>query len=402
MKLWEWHIALLSIPIDRFGPQSRPVRTLLRFANAVGRSLILPIVWLDEWQSASTLAPSTLASVTSPDLGDGSTTVSSIDLPPIHLYRFGGAIVASASSAFALRDSVVIERVPGINGARCVLEGGEITLQRGRAAAVDARSPERVERGFFLAGYGYWNYYHWLIELLPKLAYWRMLDAEFRSWPLLIGESVPRLPSFLDALELFAPGAPTYVLEDHRRYAVDDLLHISAPNIVPFNLRGHARHLMTDVRLNPATVADWRQRVGLQQPRQLGERRLFLARKGPRRLYNQDAAIAELRDLGFEPVFLEEMSLREQADVVSDAEMIVGPSGAAWTNLLFATPGAKGLCWVNERVRTFAGFSTLAHAVGVKLRYSVYTPDGPGDHYSANYTMDVSDLRRRVAALLTA
>jgi capsular polysaccharide biosynthesis protein len=401
MKLWKWYITLLSIPIDGFGAQSRPGRALLRFANAVGRSLILPIVWLDEWQYASTLAPSTLASVTSPDFGDGS-TVSSIDLPPIHLYRFGGAIVASASSAFALRDSVVIERVPGMNSARCVFDGGEITLQRGRAAAVDARSPEPLERGFFLGGYGYWNYYHWLIELLPKLAYWGMLDAEFRSWPLLIGESVPRLPSFLDALELFAPGAPTYVLEDHRRYEVGDLLHISGPNIVAVNLRPHARPLMTDVHLNPATVADWRQRMGLQEPRQLGDRRLFLARKSPRRLYNQDAAISELRHLGFEPVFLEDMSLREQADVVSDAAVIVGPSGAAWTNLLFATPGAKGLCWVDERVRTFAGFSTLAHAVGVQLHYSVYTPDGPDHYYSANYTVDVSDLRRRVEELLTA
>ena len=38
---------------------------------------------------------------------------------------------------------------------------------------------------------------------------------------------------------------------------------------------------------------------------------------------------------GFEPVYLERMSLGEQIAAINSAELIAGPTGAAWTNLIF-------------------------------------------------------------------
>jgi hypothetical protein len=76
--------------------------------------------------------------------------------------------------------------------------------------------------------------------------------------------------------------------------------------------------------------------------------------------------------------------------------MIAGPTGAAWTNLIFVEPGTRCLCWMAEEQRGFAAYSNLARAVGAELRYVTYVT-GVSDSdrlYFLNYRLDPADVER--------
>ena len=48
-----------------------------------------------------------------------------------------------------------------------------------------------------------------------------------------------------------------------------------------------------------------------------------------------------LQEIGIQVVFLEQMSLTEQIETVSNAEAVVGPHGAGLANIAFLEPGSK-------------------------------------------------------------
>ena len=75
-------------------------------------------------------------------------------------------------------------------------------------------------------------------------------------------------------------------------------------------------------------------------------RRLYVTRgtqPNSRRVVREDELWALLEERGFEKVEPGGLSPQEQIDVFSTAEMIVGPHGAALTNLLFAPAGVTVL-----------------------------------------------------------
>jgi capsular polysaccharide biosynthesis protein len=260
-----------------------------------------------------------------------------------------------------------------------------------------------VERGFFLAGYGYFNYYHWMIEILPKLHYWGTVSHELREYPLLVGEAVYRQQTFVDALQCWVKDPEVIILKDDLSYRVGDLLHINAPNTGPFNLLEGEEVRVEDCLLRPEAVGAWRDRMGPRGPKVDGRGlRLFLARDGSRRAYNQDEVLEVFLCEGFQPVYLEKLSLNEQMRRMAAAEFVVGPTGAAWTNLVFCSAGTRALCWMAEQSSGFSFYSNIARIVGVDLRYVTYSTNArsTGELYMADYHVDTVAMRRALHALL--
>ena len=121
-------------------------------------------------------------------------------------------------------------------------------------------------------------------------------------------------------------------------------------------------------------------------------KRVFLARKNFIRKYNQDEIIKSLSQFDFSFIYMEDLEFHEQVYIMSRAELIVGPTGAAWTNILFATSGAKALCWMASEAGDLSCFSNIASALDVKLYYINYCA-GESDTrsiYYAPYKIDVN------------
>ncbi|MGL6283693.1 MAG: glycosyltransferase family 61 protein, partial [Microcoleaceae cyanobacterium] len=71
--------------------------------------------------------------------------------------------------------------------------------------------------------------------------------------------------------------------------------------------------------------------------------RIYISRSqaSRRRILNETEILEDLNNLGFVSVFLESMSVEEQAICMAGARVIIAPHGAGLTNLVFCRPGTK-------------------------------------------------------------
>jgi capsular polysaccharide biosynthesis protein len=71
--------------------------------------------------------------------------------------------------------------------------------------------------------------------------------------------------------------------------------------------------------------------------------RLYIARRGTRRVANAAQIESFLTKRGFTIHTLDDSSIDQQIDLFSEAEWVVAPHGAELGNLLFCAPGTKVL-----------------------------------------------------------
>ena len=367
-----------------------------------GKLARVPFEWLDTTRHGSRheLLPPGRGLSVGPYV-DGQQRIEQVTLPALTLFEFRDAKVGATSSAVLLRGGLILERIPSADSTRGLFAAGFV-LGHGRRTAVVRQLPtESLEAGFFLGGNGSFNYYHWLIELLPKLEH--LVDREL---PLLVSEDVLRIASFQTALSLVAGQRQVIPLRKGRLYRVARLLHINSPILCPFNLKPGYAVEVADFVTRPSALAFLRRRLmtGLDVPEGAERTRLFMGRKSHRRSYNQDQIFAVFVRHGFRMVFMEELSLIEQRQAVANAEMIAGPTGAAWTNLIFARPATRCLCWMAEPMAGFAGFSNLAHHLGVTLQYVTYTSTGQttDELYQMDYWLDPATVEHAMQRILAA
>jgi hypothetical protein len=98
-------------------------------------------------------------------------------------------------------------------------------------------------------------------------------------------------------------------------------------------------------------------------------RKIFIGRGGAthRALIHEGKIEAMLNERGFESVECEKLSVQEQADIFSSANVVVGAHGAALTNLVFCRPGTRVVelfspAYVNPCYRDLCVAAELRHA----------------------------------------
>jgi capsular polysaccharide biosynthesis protein len=381
---------------------------LLKIEHGVSESTYrLRAEWLDKNRRAfrQTLAPESVGHSYGP-LINGSRRTEEVRLPAVKLYEFENAVVGVSSSSFIVDNTLIMERAEGVALRRCSYAAGHIALHGRRSAFLLERPIQRLDAGIFLGGNGSSNYYHWMIEILPKMQFLPELDARYPGLPLLVSEDVARTGTFRESLEIIANDRPIVVLDQSRLYDVARLVHINAPNVCPFNLRPGEELRTSDFFFRDASIAFLRDRLRASAASMAGNppKRVFFGRKGERRRYNEEEIYAAFAREGFVRVFMDELNLRSQIDLMTGAEMIAGPTGASWTNLIFCREGTLCLCWMADESREFSAYSNLAKIVGVDLRYVTYPTGAKSTQelYSMDYRVDAKAIEKELAALVTA
>ena len=168
------------------------------------------------------------------------------------------------------------------------------------------------------------NYYHWLLDLLPRAA----LIQSFASGGfdrLLINGSRQRYE--LDSLT--ALGIPSekifYVTERDRfeiAHALIPSMDHAAKTVAPWKIEA-LRKLRDSIPVRPALA-----------------RRIYISRRraAVRRIINEAAVVDVLRRANFSFIELDDMAWADQVAIVSAAETIVAPHGAALANIAFCRP----------------------------------------------------------------
>jgi hypothetical protein len=200
------------------------------------------------------------------------------------------------------------------------------------------------------------NYYHWLIDLLPRLCLIRSVQG-FESFDHLL---VNGSRAHYEESSLRALGVPlekiSYV--DNR-----DRFHIAKATIPSMD---HYSNVIAPWKVQTLrTVRD-----SLPRPAGARARRLYISRKSAavRRVINEAELANILREAGFAIVELEFLSWSEQIALFSDAEVVVAPHGAALANIVFCQPSAL-LAEISTRTGSRDYYLRLAASSGVRYSF---------------------------------
>lgn len=371
---------------------------------------ILPLSWMDQ---AATYDQGLLKKgesivSTGPYYVNQGATQKEINAPDIFYRAFKNARVSAISSSIILNDQTcLIEQFIDIDQGDFDLSGGQLVMHGKKTALVKLGTAKHIDKGIFLGGNGSYNYYHWLIEIVPKLELLDRLPERTRKFPLLVNEAAEKIHTFREILEKFAPNRDIIYLSSTASYLVDELVNIDTPNNIPFNLQEGERFDSSQSIIRQWTI-DYLRRIALQ-PSTLTHadtsypKKIFLSRKKGIRNYNQQEVENCLTKHGFLSIFMEELTFDQQVATINNADWIAGPTGAAWTNLVFCRAGTKCLCWMAEEYGDFSAFSNIAAAVNADLQYITYRTGADSTHklHKMNYVMDVDQIEDVLSQQLT-
>ncbi|NBB10633.1 glycosyltransferase family 61 protein [Pseudomonas sp. SLFW] len=358
--------------------------------------------WLDETDEfkVHVLRPAISGEVQGPRFIGQHIQPTPVTYPEIALHRMRQGQVGSVSRSVILPDGrVVIERVTTVKARNADYSVAHI-VHHGKRLVLVARAdvPVHIEKGILINCGSETNYYHWVMETLSQLQFVATLPEQFADYPILISRRSQTIPSIRALIDSFGIDRPFVYLDTLPVYTVDDLLFINAPNNMIPNFKNSGGNLTDSNFARPESVYFLRRHGrSLTQDIDPGSlpKRVFLARKGFLRRFNQAEIINLVQPYGFTSVHMEELDVSHQVAVMANAEMIIGPTGAAWTNIMFASNGAQALCWMAEEYGNLSCFSNLASIVGVDMEFITY-PTGARDSrelYYKGYHLDVSQVK---------
>jgi capsular polysaccharide biosynthesis protein len=272
-------------------------------------------------------------------------------------------------------------------------------IQPGNGAVLvrDDLLRDRVDQPVeFLGGTG--NYYHWMLDTLPRLA--AIGDHDDR--PLLVNRDLSGYHHRTLELMGVHPGrlmAPSRapVLTRFARLRISGL--VSRPR----RPDGQMGWMIPAVSAPAARWVRDRLMAGMGRADHHGPRRILISREGSlfRRCENEAAIAAIAARHGFVPVRLEDLTFDAQADLFSGAEVVLGVHGAGFTNMLFAPPGAL-LIELHPAGHLPVFYRHLTSLMGQRhnsIPGTITQALRPSLEYNWNFRVDPADVDLCLAAL---
>lgn len=234
---------------------------------------------------------------------------------------------------------------------------------------IEATQPARhLASAFTLLGCHTRAFGHWMWEYLPK--YLSALDSEILPpMPVLIDAGMPA--QHRQALELALPaGAEIIEVPLRSTVRVGELWCAPAPVYMPLYERLDEKYRW-DIFCSPP----WRftKPIG-RLVRALGEiepvkpwRKVYLARpeNNHRQMVNGKAIEAIAGERGFEIIFPETMSFRQQAELLRQASHVMGPEGSAMFLTFFLQAGAKVAILSHPDIEGLPTFTAIIDELGI-------------------------------------
>ncbi|MFK7857128.1 MAG: DUF563 domain-containing protein [Granulosicoccus sp.] len=246
------------------------------------------------------------------------------------------------------------------------------------------------------------NYYHWMNDVLPRLA---VLQASGIEWEKVDHFICNKLKHAFQFETLAAFG-----IDASRIRQIGNNIYFKCHEcVVP--VYGSNTLGLGQGAWNPAFLKQ--HLLSESQSPQKQDKKLYISRadSSTRGITNEQSLIAYLNGIGFDCVQMENLSVREQADLFNSSSVILSPHGAGLSNIAFCKPGSTIIELYKDHIAPC--FWTISEVTGLRhcVHYcgsdqaSTEAADGEGYHISAdkrrksNFSVDLDEIAALLASL---
>ncbi|MBW4660919.1 MAG: DUF563 domain-containing protein [Drouetiella hepatica Uher 2000/2452] len=236
-------------------------------------------------------------------------------------------------------------------------------------------------------------YFHWMLDVLPR---WALLQRS--------GIDLDEIDGFVVSDRLSFQAETLAILGIPAKKIVTGQ-HIQADRLVVPSYPGSPAWM-------PPWVCPWLQRLlsinAGHRPSSQTRSRLYISRSQAthRRLINESEVMNLLEPLGFQSVTLESLSVRAQAELLANAEVVISPHGGGLTNLVFCQSGTQVIELFAPHY-VYPCYWFISNLGGLRYAYLVgKTPAGGlhrllyADVRTEDIWIDLEELRSLLHALL--
>ena len=205
--------------------------------------------------------------------------------------------------------------------------------------------------------YDFWsagNYYHWLVDTLPRLWIVRE-ELKQTNYSLLLPENSPK----------FIKASLAYFEINHITYIKPTEFVLAENLLIPYYMAGSGH-------IHPPIVFEIKNYL-LKKINLISSKKLVYvsrSRQKARLVINETDVIACVLGFGFEVIYFEDYSFEEQISIGKYADVMVTSHGANLTNCLFMKEGTKVLELIRSDKPNFC-YWALCNAANVNYYYQL-------------------------------
>lgn len=248
-----------------------------------------------------------------------------------------------------------------------------------RAALCITKAWRKIPKATWVIDEWSTNYFHWMTDCLPRI--WEGLERDPQS-PIILPESFRSLGYVVQSLELIPVQVQYFKSRENLR--VDTLILTARTANFP--------------NFNPPLVQKTRGILAVK-PVKDPSKKVYVSRKlaPKRKAHNELEVELLLRKRGFEIMYTEQLSVKEQIKLMGETKFLISLNGAALTNMIFLPSNGKILELRNVGDAINHCYFNLASAIGLDYYYTL----NRGDHRDTITTDFTIDLKALESALDT-
>lgn len=235
----------------------------------------------------------------------------------------------------------------------------------------------RVEEAIWVIDLWSKNYFHWILECLPRIMALRSAGI---FAPILMPEQLYNIHYIRDSLADL--NIETITFNFRQTVLVKRLIVASHDSPCAFD-----KYYLKNVR-------DAYQIIDQVKPKP-DTRKIYISRQDAlkRKVANEEELISFLLGAGFECIQMEKLSFKEQRELMRETSVLLSIHGAGLANMIFMQEGSKVIELHPEGDRYNSCFYHLASAVRLDYYYSFEQGDHPNPQ-EANITVDVESFSK--------
>lgn len=313
--------------------------------------------------------------------------------------------INSASFITEDQENIFIEKFPFIDDSNVNYSSGKIITHNKKYAYIrkfDQNMIKKYKNVFFLGGNGSFNFYHWMIEIVPKLLL--LTDNIIKKYNIdyiLVNKCVENNKNYNFLLEKCLKhlnGIKLIYIEQDDVFFAEKLFFINTFNQTVYNLKKiEADYNLTTV-YNEKILGQFKLIVDKSNSNLNSYSKIFILRnekavsKYNKRFYNEKEIFKFFEQEGFVGIYPDQLTLSEQINIFKNAKFIVGPTGASWSNIVFSKSSTKAISWLPNQLKYFDTYSTLAYLYNIDMRFIQY--DNFSRDYHSNYHLNLNDIMK--------